>query len=630
MPESDSIASTNTDALARVPVWALATFLAIATLAVYATTLRNAFVDFDDRDYVTENAHVKAGLTAQNMVWAFRSIEAANWHPLTWISHMADVQFFGLNPAGHHTISIALHAINVVLLFLLLNSATGFRWRSFFVAAFFALHPLNVETVAWISERKSLLSMLFSLLAVACYGWYARAPQAKKYLAVVACFALALLSKPMAVTLPLVLLLLDCWPLRRLPVPFSGNSSQRAAFGKTFSQLLLEKLPLFAMSLASSWITVVAQTRGGAISDSAALPMQQKLGNAIVAYVKYIAKAFWPTDLAYYYPHPGNGLAVWKIAASAVLLIAITALVWSFRERRQLVFGWGLFLITLIPVIGIVQVGFQSMADRYAYIPFIGLFVIVVWEVCDAAAAWHVPSVMPGAIAALCAVALAAVAFGQIGYWRDSVTLFTHARAAIPDPNTRIETNLAAALLDRGQTAEAIEHFKIAESLAPAAFIPHFNIGYALAQMGDNASAVAELQAAVQSASASEEKARALNSLAVAYLDLGRNGEAADAFSALLQINPGSLAGRAGRGQALFNLQRFGEASADFLAAAKQAPAPQLFFMAGRSLESSEKLQEAADAYRQALRQNSDFAEARARLQLLESRPKRKLPAPRK
>jgi tetratricopeptide (TPR) repeat protein len=608
----------------RLPIWATAALLGLATLAVYLPATQNGFVDFDDRDYVTHNLHVQAGLGWRNVGWAFRSIDAANWHPLTWISHMADCQVFGLNPAGHHAVSVLLHALNAVLLFLLLDRATGFRWRSFWVAALFALHPLNVETVAWVSERKSLLSMLFSLLAVACYGWYVRSPErpraqrVQRYLAVVFFFAMALFSKPMAVTLPVVLLILDYWPLQRLSVPIS--TSDVGLVCKRLGSLFFEKIPLFAMSIASSWITIVAQHRGAAMSSMAVLTMRQRIGNAIVSYAKYIGKMFWPSGLSYYYPHPGNRLPPWEIWAAGILLITITAAVWRYRERRHLVFGWKLFVVTLLPVIGIVQVGLQAMADRYAYIPLIGLFVLMVWELSEAAERWRITAIAQASAAAIVTVALSVVTVINIGYWHDSVTLCAHAREVIPFLDTRIETNLGAALLDSGRASEGIAHFKIAESLAPDMFIPHFNIGYAVAQAGNNSSAVPELQEAVRTAAGVEEKTRALNRLAVAYMDLGKNEQAEQAFSRLLEIQPDSLAGHAGRGQAFYNLRRYDEAGADFMAATDLRPAPQLFLMAGKSLDAAGKLAEAEEEYRKALAGNRGLTEARERLNLLEQR----------
>jgi tetratricopeptide (TPR) repeat protein len=619
----ETIATTGlADARWHVPVWALAALLAMATLAVYYPAIHNGFVDFDDGVYITHNEHVQAGLSWRNVGWAFRSIEAANWHPLTWISHMTDCQLFGLNPTGHHAVNVMLHAINAVLVFLLLNRGSGFPWRSLWVAALFALHPLNVETVAWVSERKSLLSMLFSLLAVACYGWYACTPGAyaqklRRYVAVVFFFALALLAKPMAVTLPVVLLILDYWPFERMAVPFSIGDAQ---IWRRAGKLLVEKIPLLTMSIASSWITVVAQHRGEAMTSTTALSMQQRIGNAIVSYAKYIGKMFWPSGLSYYYPHPGNRLATWAILAAAVLLLTITAVVWRNRDRRYLVFGWTLFVVASLPVIGIVQVGLQAMADRYAYIPLIGLFVMIVWELSEAAECWHIPAAAQGSVAAVLASALGAVSVINIGYWHDSVTLFSHAREVIPFANTRIETNLGAALVDSGRTDEGIVHFKIAESLAPDLFVAHFNIGYALAQAGDNSRALPELQEALRTATTREEKSRALNNLAAAYLDLGKNEQAEQAFSELLKLQPNSLAGRAGRGQAFFNLRRYEEAGVDFVAATGLRPAPQLFLMAGKSFEGAGKLTEAEAEYRKALEENGELTEARELLNLLKER----------
>jgi Flp pilus assembly protein TadD len=348
--------------------------------------------------------------------------------------------------------------------------------------------------------------------------------------------------------------------------------------------------------------------------------MQQRIANAIVSYAKYISKMFWPSGLSYYYPHPGNRLARWETFAAAVLLVAITAVVWRYRERRHLIFGWMLFVVTLIPVIGIVQVGLQAMADRYAYIPLIGLFVMMVWELGEAAEHRRVSPAVQAIVGGFVGVAFAVVTVIAIGYWHDSVTLFGHAREVIPFANTRIETNLGAALLDSGRMGEGIEHFKIAESLAPELFVPHFNIGYALAQAGDNSRALPELQEALRTAKSTEEKTRALNSLAAAYLDLSQNEPAVRMFSGLLELQPNSLAGHAGRGQALFNMNRFAEASEDFVAAAEVKPAPQLLLMAGKSLEGAGKLPEAQEEYRKALAGNVDLTEARERLKLLEQR----------
>jgi tetratricopeptide (TPR) repeat protein len=454
---------------------------------------------------------------------------------------MADCQLFGLHPAGHHATSIVLHALNAALLFLLLYQATGFRLRSLFVAALFALHPLNVETVAWVAERKSILSMLFSLCTIALYGWYTRSPRPSRYLAVAAAFALALLSKPMAVTLPVVLLLLDYWPLNRISFGKPSPGQPRTPL----SRLLLEKLPLFLMTAVSCVITIVAQKHGEAISTVERLPIAQRLENTALAYATYIRRMFWPSDLAYFYPHRGSAVSALHAALAALLLLAITALVWRFRQRRHLVFGWLFFLITLLPVIGILQVGLQSMADRYAYVPLIGLFIAVAWELTNAASRLRLPASFQ-AVAALVIVALAAgCTMVTEGYWQSSLTLFTRAHNVTSPPSLFVETNLAGALSDEGRFREALVYYRNAESLAPTVFATHYNLAYTLARLGDHAAAITEFQQALRYANTPAQQARALNSLGIAALNLGDNRQALAAFTQLLSLQPQNAEARA-------------------------------------------------------------------------------------
>lgn len=615
-PSLPQPAGAGRDSRTGVSVLALAILIAVASLLVYLPVLRNGFVDLDDPAYVTQNDHVQTGVSWKNVRWALSSTEAANWHPLTWVSHMLDCQIFGRNAAGHHAVSAVFHALNAVLLFVLLQKATLLPWRSFFVAALFSVHPLNVETVAWASERKSLLCMFFSLLCVASYARFVSHRRLTTYLAVIICFGLALLSKPMAVTLPLILLLMDYWPLERIQVPASPK-----AFGKLIGQykpLLLEKIPLFAMSAASSWITVVAQRSGGAVTSMAYLPMWQRWENAAYSYVKYVFRIFWPARLAYLYPHPAGSLAPWKVALSLIVLCGITALVWHFRKRRHLLFGWLLYVVALLPVIGIIQVGLQGMADRYAYLPMIGIVIVVVWELSEAAAVSRIPRPVQ--------VSFAVVLLGMLGwstaanakYWRSNLSLFTHAHRVTSPPYFQIEINLGAALSDEGRTQEALQHFRNAEQIGPDLFTPHFNIGYLLAKGGSNAEAVPELLAAIRCAQNQKEEARVWNTLAVAYLDLNKNEEAADAFSKLLSIQPHSRAGFAGRGQAKFNMGRYQEASDDFARALEEQPAPELYLMAGKALQGAGRWKQAADCYRLALKGNPQLTEAQRSLDTLE------------
>lgn len=595
---------------------ALSVVLAVASLLVYLPVLRNGFIDLDDPAYVTQNDHVRNGISWKNLVWALSSTEAANWHPLTWASHMLDCQIFGLNPAGHHAVNVILHAVNATLLFVLLLRATQLPWRSFFVAALFAVHPLNVETVAWVSERKSLLCMFFSLLCVAFYARFVCCKCSRTYLAVVVCFGLALLSKPMAVTLPILLLLLDYWPLER----FSAQTSPTTFGGlnRQCKPLLIEKIPLFAMSAASSWVTVVAQRSGHAVAPITYIPMWQRWENAGYSYLKYILKITWPTRLAYIYPHPGGTLAIWKVLLSVGLLSGITALAWHARKRRHFLFGWLLYLIALLPVIGIIQVGLQGMADRYAYLPMIGIFVIAVWELSETAAALRISPVVPASVALAILVVLSASTAANAKYWRSDLSLFTHAYEVTSRPYFQIEVNLGAALNDAGRTQEALQHFRNAEQIGPDLFTPHFNVGYLLAQEGNNAEAVPELLAAIRCAKNQKEEVRAWNTLAVSYLDLQKNDQAADAFSRLLSIQPHSRTGFAGRGQAKFNMGRYREASDDFERALREQPAPELFLMAGKALEKAGQSRQAADYYRRALQGNPRLTEAQRSLDTLE------------
>jgi tetratricopeptide (TPR) repeat protein len=527
-----------------IPVWVLALLLGIATLATYLPTLQNGFIEFDDPGYVTANTRVQSGLSWKNAAWAFSTFDMGNWHPLAWLSHMADCQLYGLRPAGHHATSILLHALCAVMLFLLLESATGFRWRSLMVAALFAVHPLNVETVAWVSERKSILSMLFSLCAIGLYGWYvrgARMSRGVRFVAVVVAFAFALFSKPMAVTLPVVLVLLDYWPLGR--ITFESRSAGEIR-GQCW-RLLLEKTPLFVMSAISSWVTILAQKRGEAISSMESLPMAERLQNSVVAYVIYIRRMLWPSDLSYFYPHRGSALPLWQAVVAAILLLAITGVVYRLRGHRPVVFGWIFFLVTLLPVIGILQVGLQSMADRYAYIPMIGLFIALAWELDKAASRYRVsPAFL--AIAVILVVVLASgCTMITEGYWRGNLTLFARAHDVTSPPNLQIETNLAGALSDDGRFAEALVHYHHAALVAPNSFAPHYNLGYTLARTGDNAAAVGEFKLALMHSTTPAQKARSLNSLGIACLNLDDREGALAAFTQLLALQPNNAAARA-------------------------------------------------------------------------------------
>jgi protein O-mannosyl-transferase len=515
------------DVLRQKPML-LGALLVLATLLLYGRVIHDEFLAFDDSVYVTRNIHVNTGLNRANVEWAFGYHEA-NWHPLTWLSHMADCQLFGLKPGPPHAINVALHAANVLLLFWLLIQGTRAVWRSLLVAALFAVHPLNVETVAWVAQRKSLLCTLFSLLTIAAYGAYARRPDWKKYLAVVVAFALALMSKPMAVSLPLVLLLLDYWPLARYEdLPFRDR----------WVRLSVEKLPLFAMSAASSVATMFAQKAGGAVADASALPFALRLGNAIVSYVAYIGKTIWPANLAVFYPHPRNSLVWSDVVASTIILLAITAAVLHFRRARYLAMGWFLFVITLIPVIGIVQVGAQAMADRYAYVPCIGLFIIIAWGSSYLVNAISLPRAVT-AVAALCLLSAIATATNRyLQYWQSGVKLLTHATAVAGRLDPGLEEFLADDLASNGRINEAYQHYGNACVLLPNLATCHYNMAEILFTRHQLRDALQQYQLAGSLATTQDMALSSLINSGEILLELGDYETAQMRLAAALQIDP--------------------------------------------------------------------------------------------
>jgi protein O-mannosyl-transferase len=459
------------------PLWRgflFSLLLAGATLALYFPASHHPFVNYDDDEYVTDNVPIQSGLDWSVVGWAFTTYHAVNWHPLTWLSHALDVQLYGLNPVGHHVTNICLHALNVVLLFWVLLQATARTGRSLMVAALFAVHPINVESVVWIAERKNLLSMLFFLLALAAYRWYAREPRASRYVLVALLFALGLLAKPQVITLPFVLLLWDYWPQRRM---FSETSSSAAgapaAFrGTQFWRLIGEKAPLLILAGISAVLTMRAQSLGGLNFN---LSLALRLENAIVAYVRYIGKALWPVSLLPIYPHPGTLLPLWQVLAAVLILAAITALVVARRSHRYLPVGWFWFLGTLVPMIGVVQAGRQALADRYAYLPFVGLFIMICWAVGDGAEGRNISPRWLAAPSVAVLIALAAVTYRQISYWNDNVVLWTYT-FQVTKGDYGAEYGLAQALLAAGQPERAMPHFQAVTWLDPA-FPPTFRRG---------------------------------------------------------------------------------------------------------------------------------------------------------
>jgi tetratricopeptide (TPR) repeat protein len=516
----------------------LGLLLVIATVAVYYPVHAQPFANFDDADYVFDNFHVRSGLNWQTVKWAFVTSYAANWHPVTWLSHALDCQLFGLDPAGPHDVNVVFHVLNALLLFWVLQRATGFIGRSWMVAALFALHPINVESVAWIAERKNLLSMFFFLLTLAVYRWYAREPRDSRYLAVAGLFALGLMAKPQVITLPFVLLLWDYWPLQRFS--FAADAPRAPVLAKAdlpakpLSYLIWEKIPLLGLCAASAVITMKAQQAAGANSFYA---RSMRLENAIVSYARYVGKAFWPLRLSAFYPYPGDSLKAWQIGGAFLFVLAVTAWVVEARHRRYLPVGWFWFLGTLVPMIGLVQVGTQAMADRYAYLPLVGLFIMICWGVSDWASERRFSAaLLPGVSVAILLV-LMAITYRQVGYWNDHITLWKHA-LQVTDGNWLAENNLGTALLKGGDMQAAIPHFRAAAAINPTDPNVNLNIGTYEQSRGNLPGAIERYKAAVRMARNSKLEARAYNNLGYAYRELGDYPDALESFQQAVKSNP--------------------------------------------------------------------------------------------
>ncbi len=521
--------------------------LAVAVLAVYQGVASHAFVDLDTRAYLTENPRVLRGLSWSGVRWAFTTFHAANWHPLTWLSHMLDVELFGLRPAGHHLENVLLHAANACLVFLLFRSLTGADGRSLTVAAFFALHPLHVESVAWIVERKDLLAALFGLSSLLAWTAWTRRGGAALYLAALASFAAGLLCKPTIVTWPFVLLLLDAWPL------------ERARLGTR--RLLAEKLPWFALSIAGSVVTLLAQSAGGAVRSLESLPIGSRLANAILAYGAYLAKTFWPADLSYHYAHAAAGASSGRIVLAGLLLAIVTVLaVRSARRAPWLAFGWFFFLGTLVPVIGIVQVGWQGLADRYTYLPSIGVFVAAIWT----AGAWieSRPALRPLApeVAGAVALALGVCARIQTGYWKDTETLCAHAIDVDPR-NFAAHDLLGVTYLDRGDLARAEAEFRAAKDIEPSDFVARESLGRTLERAGEHEAAETEFR---ELAARAPDRAEPRLDVARSLAARGRSVEALAEVDAALRIDPSLAPAHLERGRILESLARLDDARAAY------------------------------------------------------------------
>jgi cytochrome c-type biogenesis protein CcmH/NrfG len=504
----------------------LCIFLAVLTWVVFGQTLRYDFVNYDDPHYVYQNARITNGINFANVAWAFTHVHSENWHPLTTITHMLDCQLHGLKAGWHHFTNVLLHSLAVVLLFVALECMTGALWRSAFVSAVFAVHPLHVESVAWIAERKDVLSAFFFMLTLLAYSRYTRAPSIGRYLTVTLVFALGLMSKPMLVTLPFVLLLLDYWPLGRF-------EAHRSNTGRQVLQLVVEKIPLIALSAVSSIVTFLAQR--GVIGWTEQLPVPARISNALIAYVVYIRQMFWPAGLAVFYPHPENRLPVWEISLALIVLVGITAAAFVFRKKAPyLMTGWLWYLGMLVPVIGLVQVGWQGHADRYTYLPQIGLYIAVTWVVTDLTRSWRFQPIVLGPVALIIVAVLTWRAWQQTSYWRDSESLFTHALAVTSNNDVALN-NLGIIFLDKGQLDDAISKLQAAVDLRPENAPAHDNLAKALLKKGQVAEAMVHYRKFLELEPANVE---ARNTLGTALIQQGHVREAIDQWQEVLALQP--------------------------------------------------------------------------------------------
>ncbi len=579
------------------------------------------FVNYDDADYVRENLRIRSGWTLDAFRWAFSTGHAGNWHPLTWLSHMTDCQLFGLNPGAHHLVNVLLHAVTAALLFGLLKRMTWSLWRSAFVAALFALHPLHVESVAWVAERKDVLSALFGILTLWSYVRYIEQMTLHRHFLCLLFFSLGLMAKPMLVTLPFVLLLLDFWPLGRMDTAVSGGMSEARKKGsptatlprRNLQSLIREKIPFFLLAAASSIVTYVIQQRGGAVETIAHLAVSFRLANALLSYVTYLSMMLWPVNLAVFYPYP-SVFIIWRVAAAAVFLLGISILAVRTRARYPyLPVGWFWYIGTLVPVIGIIQVGEQSMADRYTYLPSIGMFIIFAWSIPDLLGRSQARSI-PLAVAAGVAILLCMITtWGQVRFWRNSITLFEHALAVTAN-NYTAHNALGLTLAQQGNQREAITHYQDALRIKPNDATVHYNLGLALASQGKYKDAIEHYFEAL---ALKPNHAQARTNLGVVLYDQGRVAEAIAQYTEALRLRPDLVEAHYNLGLARASQGAYKEAIRHYSEALRLRPdSPNTHNNLGAALYSDGRIEEAIVQYRDALRLKPDHAEARRNLEV--------------
>jgi protein O-mannosyl-transferase len=580
---------------------AICLFLIVATLAVYWQILEHEFVNYDDNEYITKNWNVKKGLSLESIKWAFTTGHFSNWHPVTWLSHMLDFQLYGLHPKGHLMTSLLLHVANTLLLFVILLRMTGAFWQSSFVAALFALHPFNVESVAWVAERKNVLSTFFWLLTMRAYLHYVEKPGAKEYGWVALFLTLGLMSKPMLVTLPFALLLMDYWPLKRLSfeqLNFADNKVD-------LLRLVREKIPLFLIVVASSITTFIVQKSGGALQAMETNSLLTRLTNAMVSYIVYLEKTAWPKELAVFYPHPGNDLALWKGVVAGIALVCITIIaVKKIQRAPYFAVGWFWYLGTLTPVIQIVQTGQHAMADRYAYIPLIGIFIITAWGLSDLLTRWNHKDKAPVIFAGLL-IPLVATTWVQVGHWKNSITLFKHAINVTDSKYSDValtHNNLGIVLEEKGQISEAMIHYRTAMKIKPDFALPHNNLGNVLFATKNTAEAIDYFNSALK---LRPDYAMAHNNLGIALEQKGELEKAIAHYREAVKLNPDLVLAHYNLGIVLKEKGELEEAVSHYRKALKYKPDFALAHInLGNVLLGLQETQEAIIHYRLAIKIN--------------------------
>lgn len=592
--------------------WAAAILLGVLVLLLYSPALRFSFLNYDDDKYVTANPVVKTGLHEESIRWALTAHVVGHWQPVTLWSHMLDCELFGSNtPEGHHFNNIVLHAAVVLFLFFFLVSVTGAIGRSYFVAALFAVHPVNIENVAWISERKTLLSALFSLLALAAYRAFAKNPKLWRWLLVVFWFVLALASKATAITLPVAFLLLDYWPLDRI-AELAGE--REGTYPRvSWKDAIAEKVPMFLLCGVSAWITIAGQSQSESIVP---IPVGTRFGHAIWSYIAYVVKLLWPAKLSILYPYAADPW--WKVLLGVLGFVVISVLVFRFRSRRYLVFGWLFYVISMLPVIGFIQVGRQSYADHFLYLPQAGIFILIAWGGAEFLGRMNRGAILKAAVGAAILIAAAVLTWQNLPYWKNSYTVFARAEALEGTSDFVIENNLAQGLVEFGKHREAIPHYQRAIELTPKDPLPRYNLAGNLAYTGDLTGAIEQYRAALTCSPDPGLAERILHNLAATYEKTGDLDKAGIAYSAALELNPNGSNSLFGRARVYYAQKRYREAGEDFARAAAIRPLPIAYYWLGKSVLEDGRRDDALKAFSRALQIDPNFTPARDELARLQ------------